>query len=162
MYALILIFVILKFNRAYLKFTVYGRKQASKQGRTYVCIHTHLRNAVPLVGCVSYRPSSLYMCTRACVYLSSVVGGVTPQGFVFVQKCIDAIEARGEFHFTSRLSHTYFSLTLLLLHLSCSLPPSPLPSLTLYSSSTNSPPFFLPIPCCSLYLYPLPFLSFLY
>ena len=35
------IFVILKSKRAHLKFTVYGRKQAN--------IHTHVRNAVPLV-----------------------------------------------------------------------------------------------------------------
>ena len=34
------IFVILKFKHTLLKFTVYGRKQAS--------MHTHVRNAVPL------------------------------------------------------------------------------------------------------------------
>ena len=39
------LFVILKFNHAHLKSTVYGRKQASKQAN----IHTHVRNAVPLV-----------------------------------------------------------------------------------------------------------------
>ena len=30
------------------------------------------------------------------MYLSPVVGGITPQGFAFVQKCIDTIESRGE------------------------------------------------------------------
>ena len=39
------VYVILKFKRAHLKFTVYGRKEASKQAN----IHTHVRNAVPLV-----------------------------------------------------------------------------------------------------------------
>ena len=33
------------FECAHLKFTVYGRKQA----RTYICMLTHFRNAVPLV-----------------------------------------------------------------------------------------------------------------
>ena len=48
-----LVFVILKFNRANLKCTVYGRKQARKQAN----IHTHVRNAVPLVlGLVRLAP----------------------------------------------------------------------------------------------------------
>ena len=39
------IFVILKFTRTHLKFTVYSHNQASKQAN----MHTHMRNAVPLV-----------------------------------------------------------------------------------------------------------------
>ena len=35
------------------------------------------------------------------IYLSPVVGRVTPLGLNFVQKCIDAIEARGEVHVDS-------------------------------------------------------------
>ena len=47
----VLVFVILKFNRAHLKLMVYGRKQAN--------IHTHMRNAVLLVcmGLAQARPN---------------------------------------------------------------------------------------------------------
>ena len=48
-----LIFVMIKFKRAHLKFTVYSRKQASK----LASIHTHMRNAVTLVwGSVRLTP----------------------------------------------------------------------------------------------------------
>ena len=39
--------------------------------------------------------------SQAGIYLSPVVGRVTPLGLNFVQKCIDAIEARGEVHVDS-------------------------------------------------------------
>ena len=48
------VFVILKFNHAHLKFTVYGHKQAN--------IHTHVRNAVPLVwGSLRLAPINCYL-----------------------------------------------------------------------------------------------------
>ena len=47
------IFEILKFNRTYLRFMVYGRKQANK----HIRIHTHFSNAVTLVwGSLRFAP----------------------------------------------------------------------------------------------------------
>ena len=53
------IFVILKFKRAHLKFSVYGRKQTDRQTDRQTYIHTHVCNAVTLVwGSLRLAPNS--------------------------------------------------------------------------------------------------------
>ena len=86
------------FECAHLKFTVYGRKQAS----TYVYMLTHFRNAVPLVwGSLRLAPNTDTVGTTSnCPYYRGVptleVSGIFPVGVAMHTRLVEHFE--GTFH----------------------------------------------------------------
>ena len=82
------IFVILKFKRAHLKFSVYGRKQTDRQTDRHTYIHTHMCNAVTLVwGSLRLAPITtlrfLFYSTQICY--KSCISHSTPD--IFMSTC---------------------------------------------------------------------------